>query len=199
MPVINRRAARVAVRTIGVPVVAAGALAVSAPQSAAHTELVSSSPGNAATLGRPPERVTLTFSDEMTQKYAKLVVTASGTTSDVGASGTPQVAGQVVSLALRPGAPDGRYTVGYRVVSADGHPVSGSYTFTVKTAGTPTASASAAETPVTPSPSTTAASSSGGTRSSTNTPVTAGVGALVVVGAGVGAYVAHRKRAGHGG
>ncbi|MFJ2213646.1 copper resistance CopC family protein [Streptomyces sp. NPDC101062] len=197
MPVIHWRAARVAVRTLGIPVVAAGVLAVAAPRAAAHTELVSSSPASAATLGRPPERVTLTFSDEMTRKYAKVSVTASGTTSDGSASDTPQVSGRVVSLALRPGAPGGRYTVGYRVVSADGHPVSGSYTFTVEAAGTPTASAPATEPSVAPSLSATAASRPGGTHFSPNAPVAAGVGALVVVGAG--AYIVHRKRAGHGG
>ncbi len=40
--------------------------------------------------------------------------------------------GQRLTAAVEPGRPgNGVYTVGYRVVSADGHPVTGSYKFTL--------------------------------------------------------------------
>lgn len=193
MHVTDRRAARTAARVLVVPA-ALAALAVTAPQAAAHTELETSSPGANASLAGLPPRVTLTFSDPMTQKYAKVAVTGADGAS--AAEGEPQVEGKTVTLALDTGAPAGRYTVGYRVVSADGHPVSGSYTFTVKeTAQTPSPSATVQqETAASPSPDTGRADdqSSGAT-----VPVLAGAGALAASGA-VGAYLVRRRRTGHG-
>src|SRR4029079_9193212 len=51
----------------------------------------------------------------------------------------------VVSVGVRPLGPSGTYTVNYRVTSADGHVVSGSWSFrlTVAGTGTPGPSASA--------------------------------------------------------
>ncbi|MEV0779621.1 copper resistance CopC family protein [Streptomyces sp. NPDC050428] len=96
----------------------------------AHTELVSSSPAEAASERRFPQSIKLTFSDEMTSRYAKVALTAPD--GEQGASGAPQVTGKTVTLPVKPGLPAGVYTVGYRVVSADGHPVAGSYRFTVQ-------------------------------------------------------------------
>ena len=49
----------------------------------------------------------------------------------------------MLSVGVRPLGPSGTYTVNYRVTSADGHPVSGSWTFrlTVSATGTPGPSA----------------------------------------------------------
>jgi len=57
----------------------------------------------------------------------------------------PRVDGAVVSVGVRPLGPSGTYTVNYRVTSADGHVVSGSWSFklTVSGTGTPGPSASA--------------------------------------------------------
>jgi hypothetical protein len=71
----------------------------------------------------------------MTQTYAKVAVTSPDGKS--APSGEPQVSGKTVTLTLEPASPAGQYTVGYHVVSADGHPVSGSYTFTVAEADSP--------------------------------------------------------------
>ena len=55
------------------------------------------------------------------------------------------VAGAVVGVDMLPTGPAGTYTVNYRVTSADGHAVSGSWSFrlTVASTGTPGPSASA--------------------------------------------------------
>ncbi|MEU9289457.1 copper resistance CopC family protein [Streptomyces sp. NPDC048275] len=137
MYVTDRRAVRTTARALVVPA-ALAALAVATPQAAAHTELDISSPGANAKLAGLPPRVTLTFSDAMTQKYAKFAVTAPDGKS--AASGEPRVSGKTVTLALEPTSRAGQYTVGYRVVSADGHPVSGSYTFTVAETNSPSPS-----------------------------------------------------------
>ncbi|MFE7565658.1 copper resistance protein CopC [Streptomyces sp. NPDC057539] len=201
MPVMNRRAARTVARGAVVPAVAA-LLWASAPSASAHTELVSGSPAEGASIPSLPERVQLTFSDPMTQDYAKVAVT--GPRGDA-VLGDPEVKGEVVSVRLAPASPPGRYEVGYRVVSADGHPVSGSLTFTVKTR--------AAQSPADTSPSTATtdeaiprepsadpSARSGekkptGGSSARDTAVGA-VGAVVVVGAGwVWMHLARRRRA----
>jgi methionine-rich copper-binding protein CopC len=46
--------------------------------------------------------------------------------------GSTTISGAKISSALEAPLSPGKYTVKYRVVSADGHVVAGSYTFTVK-------------------------------------------------------------------
>ncbi|WP_224301176.1 copper resistance CopC family protein [Streptomyces olivaceus] len=166
---------------------------MTAPQAAAHTDLESSSPGADATLAGLPPRVTLTFSDPMTEKYAKVAVTTADGTS--AAQGEPQVSGQQVTLALNSTAPSGRYTVGYRVVSADGHPVSGSYTFTVKdrTAAASPPGQVPAPAPAPESPKAAAANASDGGDSGATVLLVGGTGALVV-GVGAASVFATRRR-----
>ncbi|MET9103704.1 copper resistance CopC family protein [Streptomyces antibioticus] len=196
MYVTDRRAVRTAARALVLPA-ALAVLVVAAPQAAAHTELDTSSPGANAQLAGLPPRVTLTFSDAMTQKYAKVAVTAPDGKSAV--SGEPRVSGKTVTLALEPASPAGPYTVGYRVVSADGHPVAGSYTFTVAATSSPSPSRRTAESAGAAAPHATRksgpdkadAESSGAT-----VPVFTGAGVLVLAAAG--AYAVRRRRAGHG-
>lgn len=200
MHVIDRRVARYAARTLVLPG-AAALLVLATPQAAAHTELLTSTPNGNTTLARLPERIKLTFSDAMTQKYAKIAVTAPD--GKAAAAGDPDVTGKDVTLALDTGSPSGKYTVGYRVVSADGHPVSGSYTFTVEQASSsPSPSHSAPKSESTPAAQAAPASepdSTEGRSSGAGVSALAGVGGLVVIGAGVGAYVMRRRRESHGG
>ncbi|WNI26121.1 copper resistance protein CopC [Streptomyces sp. ITFR-16] len=187
--------ARSAARALVVPA-ALGILAVGAPVAAAHTDLDSSTPVAKASLAGVPESVTLTFSDPMDQKYAKVAVTGPDKQS-VG-RGTPRVDGKRVMIALDPQAPAGEYSVGYRVVSADGHPVSGSYTFTVQTQKvSPSPTASTSETPTLPSTPPTpaagapAASDSGGSPGLSTAAVTA---AGVLLAAGAASYIVLRRK-----
>ncbi|WP_431909830.1 copper resistance CopC family protein [Nonomuraea jabiensis] len=57
-------------------------------------------------------------------------------------SGKPEVDGKVVTQAVKEPVPDGKYTIAYRVVSSDGHPIEGEIPFKVKGAQTPSPSAS---------------------------------------------------------
>ncbi|WP_165956129.1 copper resistance CopC family protein [Streptomyces hainanensis] len=117
-------------RAVGALACAALALTIaSAPSAAAHTALTGSDPGENADLTAPPEQVTLTFNDPMRAEYSRVEVTlASG---DSITTGTLTADGTGVVQPLDPQAPAGQYTVSYRVVSADGHPVSGSFAYTV--------------------------------------------------------------------
>ncbi|AWZ05315.1 MULTISPECIES: copper resistance CopC family protein [unclassified Streptomyces] len=189
----SRRAARAATRTLVVPL--SGLLLwAGAPAASAHTDLTSSTPADGATLDALPPGIRLTFSDEMSQEYAKVALTAPD--GSPAGTGDPLVDGKSASLVVKPGLPSGKYTVGYRVVSADGHPVSGSYSFTVQAVATatpdpapsapsapPAASGDSMAASPSPTVSGTASSSAGGV----STTVIAG--GLIVAGAGAGAAV----------
>ncbi|MGW4729743.1 copper resistance CopC family protein [Streptomyces shenzhenensis] len=192
MHVLQRRAARSAARVLVVPA-ALAALAVAAPQAAAHTELDTAGPAADAVLAGPPPRVTLTFSDPMDGKYAKVAVTGPDGTS--AADGRPEVDGRTVTLGLKSGAASGRYTVGYRVVSADGHPVSGSYAFTLQEAVG--SSSPPAEEPATASPTPAADQANDGSGGPGGPALAAGA-ALVAAGVAASVFAVRRRKARHG-
>ncbi|WP_425955726.1 copper resistance CopC family protein [Xylanimonas sp. McL0601] len=103
-------------------------LGVAAPASA-HDRLVSSDPADGSTVAAVPTAITLTFSDEVLDTGAQVVITPHGTGGDFSQPG--QVAGKVVSVPAPPQFPNDTYQVAWRVVSADGHPVEGTFTFTL--------------------------------------------------------------------
>lgn len=103
------------------------AAVLSAPAAAAHSALVSASPEQNATVQEAPQQITATFNEEISTEFAHLTVMLDGTNH---AAGDPQVSGRELSVGVGE-LPPGEYTVGYRVVSADGHPVQGSWSFTL--------------------------------------------------------------------
>ena len=102
---------------------------VAAPASA-HDELVSTDPAAGAAVDALPAQLTLTFSGELATDpgATELQVTDAAGTSL--ANGDPVVADTTVTQPLA-GAASGAITVLWKVVSSDGHPISGEYTFTV--------------------------------------------------------------------
>ncbi|MGI9125819.1 MAG: copper resistance CopC family protein [Mycobacterium sp.] len=105
-----------------------------APTASAHTVLTSSDPAADATMSAGPARVSATFNEELQPAFAAMTVV--GPDGNLWSSGDPEVRGAVVAVPLRPLGPAGRYTVNYRVTSADGHVVTGSWSFTVNVPGT---------------------------------------------------------------
>ena len=101
--------------------------------ASAHTVLVSTDPAAEATLATGPARVSATFNEDLQTTFAAMTVV--GPDGNLWSSGDPEVHGATAGVALRPLGPAGRYTVNYRVTSADGHVVSGSWSFTVTAAG----------------------------------------------------------------
>jgi copper resistance protein C len=95
----------------------------------AHTSLVGSDPADGASLSTAPTAVTLTFDGPVQPGFAEVVVLdAAGT--HYYAQGAPQVDGRTVRQQLAP-LSNGVFQVSYRVVAADGHPVTGTLSFTV--------------------------------------------------------------------
>lgn len=111
-----------------------------------HARLVSSSPAHKATLESVDE-VVLTFNESVNPDFVAVKVSG----PDGGeVDGDPTVDGMTVTQPLTSPLGVGKHAVTYRVVSNDGHPISGTLTFTT-TGGGPSNSPSA-----TPSPSPTA-------------------------------------------
>lgn len=108
--------------------------------ASAHNTLIGSDPKDGSTLSAAPAKVNLTF-DQPVQNYQP-VLTITGPDGNRFSSGAPTVAGAVVSITVDGAGPAGKYTAAYRIVSADGHPVSGEiqYTLSASAAGTATGS-----------------------------------------------------------
>ena len=109
-------------------------LLLTAPPASAHTVLTGSDPAADTALDAGPARVTATFNEDLQPTFAALTVV--GPDGNLWSQGDTVVTGPTASVGLRPLGPSGRYTVNYRVTSDDGHVVSGSWSFTVKVAGT---------------------------------------------------------------
>ena len=113
----------------------------------AHNVLISTDPGNGASLAAGPSKISLTF-DQYVQGADVNQIAVTGPNGGQWAEGPISVVNNTISAPLRPLGPAGKYTVGYRVLSADGHPVTGDFTFTLTKAGTGTpATADAARSP----------------------------------------------------
>lgn len=123
------------VRLAVVALVIAG-LTAPFPTASAHALLTASDPAADASLNAGPGRVSATFSEELQPAFASMTVV--GPDGNLWSSSDPEVRGAVVGVGVRPLGPSGRYTVNYRVTSADGHVVSGSWSFTVTVPGTGT-------------------------------------------------------------
>ncbi|WP_406629777.1 copper resistance CopC family protein [Amycolatopsis sp. WGS_07] len=94
----------------------------------------SSVPAKDSAVAAGPAAIVLTFNEPLDSGFTELAVRGpDGTTH--WESAAPTVSGATLSAPVKPLGPAGKYTVDYRVVSADGHPVSGSYSFTLTKAG----------------------------------------------------------------
>ncbi len=132
-------------RALALVLLVLGLTPVGTGPAAAHAALVSSDPRDGARLERLPDRVSLTFTEEVATPAYVVVRASDGRQL---ASGNPEVEGATVSQAL--GAADdgggetaedtgevsGEVTVAYRIVSTDGHPVTGELTFAVASSST---------------------------------------------------------------
>ncbi|MEP7762825.1 copper resistance CopC family protein [Sanguibacter sp. 25GB23B1] len=120
---------RAALRTAGTGALLALLVTAGATAAAAHDELLDSSPGTDEHLDVAPTHVTLSFSDEiLTIGPAVIVADTDGTTWT---AGDPTLEGSAVVVPLADDVPDGSYEIRWRVVSSDGHPISGLVPFTI--------------------------------------------------------------------
>ncbi len=110
--------------------VATGSIAalVIAPSALAHAWLDSSSPSNDQVLRRAPEQVVLTFSEPVETGFGSVRV-IDGAARRVDDARTIRPDPTAVAVGLPSDLSPGTYTVAWRVVPADSHPVSGTFVF----------------------------------------------------------------------
>ncbi|MCX4539298.1 copper resistance protein CopC [Streptomyces sp. NBC_01565] len=98
----------------------------------AHAGLSGSDPADGAVLVAAPEQVTLTFTESVSFPDGALRV-LSPANDRVNPSQAQHADGRAntARVALRGGLAQGTYTVAWRVVSADGHAISGAFTFSI--------------------------------------------------------------------
>jgi len=113
----------------------------SAP-SQAHSQLVSSTPANGAVLTIAPTDVTFVFDEPLLPDLDTLSINTEAGVNVVSQRVEP--VGNTLSIPWPTTIDPGTYQVAYRIVSGDGHPVTGAISFSF---GTPTQSSSS------PSPS----------------------------------------------
>jgi copper transport protein len=107
-----------------------GALLAGAAPVSAHAALTGSDPKQGAVVEQAPTRVSLTFSEEVAMSDGSVrVLDPAGKRVDTGR--TTDLGGTTYGVPLHSGLPDGTFTVAYQVVSADSHPVSGAFTFSI--------------------------------------------------------------------
>lgn len=201
------RYAHIVIRLFAAAAVVTTVIAGVTGPAAAHTELKSSTPKDGATVEKAPSHVELVFTESINRQFVTIVVTGPG--GQKVAKGKPGTKGPVVTQPLTADLPNGRYAIAFRVVSSDGHPVSGELHFTLKApapvpSATPTTaspaagpSSAGAATPAGAAPSSPAAGTSAAASSSSGGGWTAAlVAAVLVVAIAAGTLVVRRRRRG---
>ncbi len=119
-------------RVVLVVAALAAVLLGGAVPASAHAALLRTEPAEGSVVATAPSRVTLHFSEGVLLSAGSLTVyDPAGRPVQ---RGTPQHAGgrpDSATIAVRSGLRDGTYTVAWKAVSADTHPVSGAWTFSV--------------------------------------------------------------------
>lgn len=118
--------------------VAGTATVLLASPAYAHVRLVSSTPRDGAAVSKAPDEVLLRFSEAVRAPAYVVVSGPGGSRLD---DGPAQVVDNTVTEQLAPITEPGEYSVAYRVVSVDGHPVTGELSFTLTGDGAATSAA----------------------------------------------------------
>lgn len=125
---LHRGTGRISVLVLLVAVVLIG---LDPPRPAwAHNALISTSPGAGKTVAEPPGSVVLTFNEPAIATGTKVLVSGPDGSATTGA---PRLVDNTVEQDLKAELSAGEYTVDWRVTSVDGHPINGTFSFTVRT------------------------------------------------------------------
>ncbi|MEU5784656.1 copper resistance CopC family protein [Micromonospora lupini] len=156
------------------------ALLIPASPAWAHNRLRSAAPVQESTVSRAPTEIVLEFDERLDPPFTTIVLTDA--TRRKIPTGDPVVDGAKGSVQVTEALPNGSYTVAYRVVSIDGHPVQGSYPFTV---ADPASTAAPIVSTATEAPSAAASAKDDGGPGAGVLVAGAALAILVVVGAGL--------------
>lgn len=170
-----------------VPVAVGAALVLGAPPALAHDGLLGSSPAAAATVPTAPGTVELEFTGEPLPLGTQVAVT--GPDGAAVTAGPAEIEGTTVVQPLTAELPAGAYRVDWRSTSSDGHPLTGTFGFTVTTGTAPAASTLGAPSPASDARPAPAPDEEG------IAPVWLISGAVVVIGLGAVVVARLRRRA----
>jgi copper transport protein len=117
---------------------AATAVLLAVPGAAfAHATLEGTQPERGVTVAREPAQVVFRFDETVEGNFGAVrVFDTTGARADIGDGFHPNGTGSLIGVHLKPRLPDGTYTATYRVVSADGHIVTGGFVFSIGKPGT---------------------------------------------------------------
>jgi copper resistance protein C len=99
------------------------------PVAAAHDQVLATSPAQGVVIATSPQRVELELSSPAQALGTRVLV--SGADGGAVSRGPVELRDTTVAQPLAADLPSGGYTIEWQVTSADGHPVSGTSTFTI--------------------------------------------------------------------
>lgn len=108
-------------------------LVLGSSPATAHAALVSADPSDGARLDKAPTRVTLRFSENVATSAYVVITAPDGSRLT---TGKVAVVDKTVTATVAPSDMKGTYSMSYRVISSDSHPVEGSTKFVVTTGRT---------------------------------------------------------------
>jgi copper transport protein len=106
------------------------------PEAYAHASLLKAVPADGAVMPVPPATLTLTFNEPVSPLLMRLI----GPDGEPIAPGAVVAENATVTISALPSLRQGTHVLSWRVISADGHPVSGSLLFSI---GAPSPAAAA--------------------------------------------------------
>jgi methionine-rich copper-binding protein CopC len=195
---------QLAARLIALAAIAVCVLAGMTGTASAHAGLKSSDPADGATVKKALADIELVFTENISRNFATVVVTGPGGKKVV--DGKPGIEGATLIQPLTDNLENGRYAIAFRVVSADGHPISKELHFTLKAPEpSPTPTPTLTETPASESPaaspsspaavsaSPAAAVSDNGQSNGSGATLMLVIGAVIAVAAGAIFFLTRRR------
>jgi len=104
-------------------------LGLATPAAIAHSELVSSNPSASTSIQELPQQIELEFNEELLNLGSGNSISIMSPSGDDLGMGETSTDGARITRLLNTASETGTFEVKYRVASADGHVLNGSYTF----------------------------------------------------------------------
>jgi copper transport protein len=114
------------------PAIALASLAIAPATASAHAVLRETEPISGAIAKREPSEIVFRYNEPVEGNFGAIrVYDRNGSRVEDGQAFHPGGRGPDLAAHLKAGLPKGTYTATYRVISADGHPVSGGLVFSI--------------------------------------------------------------------
>ncbi len=121
-----------ALRIAAVALLGLSSISMSATAGNAHSQLVTSTPVNGSVLTETPSEVVFRFDENLLPDLDTISINNDQGVNVISSQVEPIA--NTISMPWPTGTPAGTYQVAYRIVSGDGHPVTGAITFTIGSA-----------------------------------------------------------------